>query len=247
MVSSIVPGAAGASALGVDTRYTQRGAQPRADQREAPANGDRVELSSTSIASARDSVRQGIAHVQEALELGREAMSMLLKVQDAARGDAAQADMDAALKSFSERLDAAIARGVNLAAGESIAVHAEPGSAPVVIAGVDMRLKSAPDENDVIAVPAEARADDAAIEQAAQRSLDRLQEAMSGLMESMRALEAHQGFLGAVESASNVRRDLDTDGARLLALQVRQGLEAATGAPAIANVEPQAVLSLFRV
>jgi hypothetical protein len=42
-----------------------------------------------------------------------------------------------------------------------------------------------------------------------------------------------------------VRTDLDADGARLMALQVRQGLEAA-GAGAIANVEPQAVLSLFR-
>jgi hypothetical protein len=42
-----------------------------------------------------------------------------------------------------------------------------------------------------------------------------------------------------------VRRDLDTDAARLLALQVRQGLEK-TGASPIANVEPQAVLTLFR-
>jgi hypothetical protein len=245
MVSSIVPGAAGASALGVDTRYAPRTAQARIDQRDAAANGDRVELSSTSIAAARESVREGLAHIQEALELGREAMSMLLKAQGAARGEAPQADLDAALQGFSERLDAAIARGVRLAAGEDIAVHAEPGSAPVVIEGMDLRLKSAPDANDLIAVSAEATADDASLAQAAQRSLDNLQDAMSGLMKAMQALEAHQGFLGAAETAANVRRDLDTDGARLLALQVRQGLEAA-GAPAIANVEPQAVLSLFR-
>ena len=37
----------------------------------------------------------------------------------------------------------------------------------------------------------------------------------------------------------------DADSARLMALQVRQGLES-VGTAAIANVEPQAVLSLFR-
>jgi hypothetical protein len=42
-----------------------------------------------------------------------------------------------------------------------------------------------------------------------------------------------------------VRHDLDADGARLLALQVRQGLEGVGSAP-IANADPQSVLSLFR-
>ncbi len=244
MVSSIVPGASGATALGVDTRYT-RPPQTAGEQRESAANSDRVELSPGSLATARESVREGIGHLQDALALGREAMSMLLKAQAVARGEGAQADLDAALKGFSERLEAAVARGARLAAGEDVAVHAEPGSPPVVIGGVDLRLKAAPDAGDVISVPAQARADDAALAGMAQRSLDKLQEAMSRLVDSMRALEAHQGFLGAIENAAGVRRDLDTDGARLLALQVRQGLEA-TGAPAIANAEPQAVLTLFR-
>jgi hypothetical protein len=243
MVSSIVPGAAGAGALGAEARYVQRQAQ-LPPQRESAANGDRVELSPASLASARESVREGIAHLQEALALGHEAMSMLLKAQSVARGEGSQADLDAALTRFSQRLEAALARGTRLAAGEDVAVQAEPGSAPVVIGGVDLRLKSAPGASDVISVPAGARADDAALAQAAQRSLEKLQDSMSRLLESMHALEVHQGFLGAVESAS-VRRDIDTDGARLLALQVKQGLEAA-GAPAIANVEPQAVLSLFK-
>ena len=67
---------------------------------------------------------------------------------------------------------------------------------------------------------------------------------MTRLLDSVRALEAHQGFLGAAEAA-NVRGDLDADTARLLALQVRQGLEK-TGGVAIANAEPQAVLALFK-
>lgn len=243
MVSSIVPGATSAGALGVDTRYA-RAQQASHEQRQTPANADRVELSAASLASARESVREGVAQLQEALALGREAMSMLLKVQDVARGEGSQADLDAALGAFTERLEAAVARGSRLAVGQNIAVHAEPGAPPVVIDGADLRLKASPTANDVISVPANARAD-AALAEAAQRSLDRVQEAMSTLLDSMRALEAHQGFLGAVESAAGVRRDLDTDGARLLALQVRQGLETA-GAPAIANVEPQAVLTLFR-
>ena len=244
MVSSIVPGATSAAALGVDTRYT-RAQHSAAEQRETPANADRVELSAASLAAARESVREGVAALQEALALGREAMSMLLKAQGVARGAGSQADLDAALKEFTERLESAVARGSRLAVGEDVAVHAEPGAPPVVLDGVDLRLKSAPGPDDVITVSAKARADDEALAEEAQRSLDRLQEAMSALLDSTRALEAHQGFLGAVESAVGVRRDLDTDGARLLALQVRQGLETA-GAPAIANVEPQAVLTLFR-
>lgn len=244
MVSSIVPGTAGAGALGVDTRYT-RAPQSAAEQRESAANSDRVELSPASVSTARESVRDGLDQVQEALALGREAMSMLLKVQSVARGEASQEDLDAALKSFSERLDAAVARGARLSVGQDIAVHAEPGSPPVTIAGVDLQLKAAPDDSDILSVPLGARADDPALAHSAQRSLDRLQEAMSRLSDAVHALQAHQGFLGAVENAAGVRRDLDTDGARLLALQVRQGLEQA-GAPAIANVEPQAVLTLFR-
>jgi hypothetical protein len=83
--------------------------------------------------------------------------------------------------------------------------------------------------------------------QAVQRSLEALQEAMGKLLDSARGLEAHQGFLGAVEGAlaGNVRDDLNTESARLLALQVRQGLEG-MGAEPIINAEPQAVLALFR-
>jgi hypothetical protein len=68
---------------------------------------------------------------------------------------------------------------------------------------------------------------------------------MGRLLDSARALEAHQGFLGAAEGAAGMGAALDADGARLMALQVRQSLEA-LGAASIANVEPQAVLALFR-
>lgn len=239
MVTSIVPGAAGANALGVDTRYA-RGVPVTPERREGAPQSDRVELSGAALAGARESVRAGIAQVQEVLSLGQEAMSMLVKAQAASRGDASQADLDAALKSFAERLEAAIARGSALAAGQQLAVQAEPGSAPVVIDGVDLQLGG-----ETIAVAADASVEDPMLSQDAQRSLEKLQDAMTRLLDSVRALEAHQGFLGAVEKAAGVRSDIDTDGARLMALQVRQGLEAAGGI-SIANAEPQAVLSLFR-
>jgi len=239
MVTSIVPGSAGASALGVDTRYAR--SAPTPERRDSTSmQSDRVELSGAALAGARESVRAGIAQVQEVLALGQEAMSMLVKAQAAARGEGSQADLDAVLSAFAERLEAAISGGSALAAGHQLAVQAEPGSAPVVIDGIDMSLGG-----EVISVSADAQADDPALAQDAQRSLEKLQDAMTRLLDSVRALEAHHGFLGAVEKAAGVRADIDTDGARLMALQVRQGLEAAGAAP-IANVEPQAVLSLFK-
>lgn len=241
MVSSIVPGATGAPAPGVDTRFG-RAAQSPSDQRERVANSDRVELSSAAVSAARESVRDGIAQLQQALSLGREAMSMLVKTQEVARGEGSQDELDGALRDFSERLKAAVAGGARLVAGESIEVHAEPGSPPVTIEGLDLRREQ---EGGLMPSPAVAATSEAALQQAAQRSLDRLQEAMSRLSDSLHALEAHQGFLTAVDNVAGVRRDIDTDGARLLALQVRQGLERA-GAPAIANTDPQSVLALFR-
>jgi hypothetical protein len=144
------------------------------------------------------------------------------------------------------RVQDAVAQGARLVTGESVQVQAEPGGAPVAIEGVDLRLKDAPQDEDVFAISKNASVSDVDLPQALQRSLDALQSAMAQLMDAARALEAHQGFLGAAEgAAAGVRTDLDAEGARLLALQVRQGLQAMGAAP-IANVEPQAVLSLFR-
>lgn len=244
MVSNIVPGATGANVLGVDPRLSR--AAPHAPQQRGEARqGDRVEVSAASLALARESVRSGVAQLHETLALGQDAQALLLKVQTLARGGEAdaQSQLDAALGDYARRVDAAVARGARLAAGEELAVQAEPGAEPLVIAGADIRLKAEPGVGDIMSVPAAARADDAALAHTAQRSLEALQQAMSRLGESARALEAHQGFLGAAESAAHV--DLDADGARLLALQVRQGLEA-VGARPIANVEPQAVLALFK-
>ncbi len=240
MVSSINPTNAGVTTLGADTRYTKP--QTSMQQRES-VQGDRVELTAASLSAARDSVRDGLMQVHQALALGQDAQAMLVKAQELARsgGDGAQAELSTLLSGFSARVEKAMAEGARLISGESVNVQAEPGGAPVSVGGFDMRLI----EGGALGVTTRASVSDPALLQAAQRGLEALQDAMGRLLDSARALEAHQGFLGAAQGVSAVRHDLDADGARLLALQVRQGLEA-TPSVAIANAEPQAVLSLFR-
>jgi hypothetical protein len=201
-----------------------------------------------SLGASSDSVRSGLAQIHQALAIGHDAQSMLLQVQSIARGEGgadAQAQLKAALDTFSQRVQAAIAGGAKVVAGEDITVQAEPNAAPVAISGVDLTLKSDPAADDVLQVSSDASADDhAALAQAAQKSIEALQGAMGRLLDAAKTLEAHQGFLDTAQGAG-VRHDLDADGARLMALQVRQGLDAA-GISAIANVDPQSVLALFR-
>ena len=242
MVSSITPnGTAGASALGVEQRLARPNVAAQQQQRPTSA-GDSVELSRATISASRESVRNGIAQVQEALALGHDAQAMLVQI-NAATKSGSQADLQSALTTFAQRLEAAIARGAALVTGGQVTVQAEPGASALSIDGVDLQLKTDPSEDDVLGVSTEAQADDPALPQAVLKSLEKLQEAMTRLLDSVRSLEAHQGFLGAAEAA-NVRGDLDADTARLMALQVRQGLERTGGA--IANAEPQAVLALFK-
>lgn len=245
MVSSITPnGTAGASALGADQRLARPNITAQQQRRDGPTGaGDSVELSRSAISASRESVRNGIAQVQEALAIGLDAQAMLVQI-NAATKSGSQADLQSALTTFAQRLEAAIARGAGLVTGGQVTVQAEPGGASVAIDGVDLQLKTDPAEEDVLSVSSEAQADDPALPQAVLKSLEKLQEAMTRLLDSVRSLEAHQGFLGAAEAAT-VRGDLDADTARLMALQVRQGLER-TGGVAIANAEPQAVLALFK-
>lgn len=234
MVSSIVPGASNQNTLGVDTRFQRAG---QAQQRTAETAGDKVELSPAAITNARESVRASMAQVHEALAAGHDAQAMLVKLQALSKsGD--QAGVTDLLSAFGQRIDSAIGRGAFVLAGQDVNVQAEPGASSVTIPGVNLKLGG-----DILTMLADAGADDATL-QAAQKSMENLQGAMGRLVDSARSLEAHQGFLNAADAAA--RGDIDADGARLLALQVRQGLQA-VGGMSIANAEPQAVLSLFRV
>lgn len=244
MVSSIVPGATGnVGTLGVEPRLTRTPGQLQLANSET-AKTDRVDVGGAAAwASARESVRAGLSQVHQALAVGHEAQSMLAQAQGLARSGGSQEDLAALMRNYAERLDSILGQGGGVAAGDDIAVHAEPGAAPVVVQGADMRLKQTPGEADVLALSSQAQITDADLNQMLQRSFEKLQAAMDKLFASARALEAHQGFLGAAEAANAANANLDADGARLIALQVSQGL---AGGGAIANVEPQAVLSLFK-
>lgn len=237
MVSSVTPNA-GVSLRSVD----QRAQRPMSAETPVDSGGaDRVDVT-VSLNAARESVRNGVAQLHLAMALGHDAQATLVRAQSLLReGAGAQPDLTTLLADYQARLDVLLTAGARVAAGEEVLVDAEPGAPAVAIAGVDVRLGGP-----VIEVAADARADDPGLPQALQRSMDRLQDAMSRLLDSARALEAHQGFLTAAAGASaSVRHDLDADGARLLALQARQGLESLPGV-SIVNVEPQAVLAHFR-
>ncbi len=242
MVSSIVPGAsAGAKPLGVDPRLAQSPSQGGMISEDRGAGQDRVEISGPgALAASRDSVTYGLAQVQQALSVARDAQTMLLKVQSVV-GDAnaSQSDLSAALDDYASNFSAA-AQGNRLVKGQDISVNADPTSPPLTIAGADLALGG-----DVIGLSSGASVGDSALSATAQASLDRLQGVMENLGDASSALQAHQGFLGVAQNAISGVTDLNADSARLLALQVRQGLEATNGR-AIANVEPQAVLALFR-
>jgi len=237
MVSSIVPGATSAGALAVDQRLARTPTQSGVSRENGSAGQDRVELSGpAALAASRESVANGLAQVQQALSVARDAQTMLLKVADP---NASQADVGSALQDYAASYSTA-AQSNLLIKGQSLSVNAEPSSPPLSISGADLSLGGS-----VLGVSSDASAGDGSLPSVAQGSLDRLQGVLDKLGEANSALQAHQGFLGAAQNANANVSDLNADSARLLALQVRQGLEAAGNRP-IANVEPQAVLALFR-
>jgi hypothetical protein len=241
MVSSIVPGATSAGALAVDQRLARTPLQGGTVRDNNGAGQDRIELSGpAALAASRESVASGLVQVQQALSVARDAQTMLLKVQTiAANPDASKADLGAALQVYASRYSDAAQSNV-LIKGQALSVNAEPGAPPLTIPGADLSLVGG-----VLGMLSNAAADDGGLSIAVQGSLDRLQGVMEKLGDAVGALQAHQGFLGAAQTAISSVADLNADSARLLALQVRQGLEA-VGTRPIANVEPQAVLALFR-
>jgi hypothetical protein len=237
MVSSIVTGTSSANPLGVDGRYP-RASTGAAQQRDGAAvSNDRVQVSDAAAwAASRDSVANGLSQLDLAMAAGRDAQTMLMSAQSAS----SQSDLDALLQNYQSDAASAAAGGAVLVGGGDISVQAEPGAPPLTVAGANLELGA----SDSLIQLGSGQIGDPALQQNVQTSLDQVQAMMQRYSDAARGLEAHQGFLGAVDqTGAAVSNDLDADGARLLALQVRQGLQ---GAGAIANVEPQAVLSLFR-
>lgn len=216
-------------------------------------HGDQVRLGEAALwTAARQSVVEGLSQLDKAIAAGESVQRTLLDLQDAARAygedpSIGREKIDSLMKDLAEAAGKAEAAGVRLVRGGAISIAAEPGGAPINLQGLDLQVRAAPGEADTIQVAAELDLSDggAALLQSAKTSFDRVRTQLGRLEEARSALTTHRGFLGAAENALGVANDLDADGARLLALQVKQGLEQA-GAQSIVNVEPQAVLALFR-
>ena len=207
------------------------------------------------VADARDGIDHAIAVAREARGILHDARDVALRAADPATPDAARAAQDVAfrgaLQKFSQIIESAIGQGAPLLAGDALSVHADPDSgAAYDVAGLDLRLQGEASGDATIQLTKNASVADrdgaGAAARAADQSLARLDAGLRRLDVESGRLGQHDRLLGALDASlrANVKTDFDADGARLLALQVRQDLSQATSP--IANVKPNAVLSLFR-
>ena len=223
-----------------------------------PANlayRDDVLAAREDVADARDAIDYAIATGREARGILGDARDTALRAADPATPDAARAASDVsfrgALQKLSQLVDGAVANGAPLLAGDALSVRADPDSgAGYDVAGLDLRLGEVASEDATVQLTRNSTvADQAGAAQsarAADQSLARLDAGLRRLDTESGRLGQHDRVLGALDASlkGSVTTDFDAEGARLLALQVRQDLSQST-AP-IANAKPNAVLSLFR-
>jgi hypothetical protein len=244
-------GAAGLSSLGADPR--SRATLSLLNTQADAASSDTVNLSDGALwGAAAASVREGLNQLNKSIDAGENMEGLLRDLQSAAKtyGDdpsSGREAIDQILAKLQSAAGDAEAQGARMVRGQSISVTAEPGAAPITIPGLDLQVRNAPSSGDLIQVPASGDIDAAALQSQAKASLDNLRAQLSRLGDARNALDQHSSLLSAASGSatSGVQTDLDAEGARLLALQVRQGLSQ-SNATSIVNVEPGAVLSLFR-
>lgn len=232
-----------------------------ADPGAGKLRGDKVETGQgyrSEIAGARAALTQAGGSLDLALAAGREAANIVSQMRDLARAaasgdDGARAGADQSFKALLQRYDqvvtGAIDGGASALAGQSVSLDVDPDAPPINVQGFDLRLKDDPGAEDVLRLSKSASLADQSSAAAAARdadsSLARIDIALGRLSGASQKLAAHDGFLGALDRAvaNDVAPDLDAEGARLMALQVRQTL--AGSQAAIANSAPSALLSLF--
>ncbi|MBU6407817.1 MAG: hypothetical protein KGS44_11890 [Alphaproteobacteria bacterium] len=131
----------------------------------------------------------------------------------------------------------AIAAGASLMAGQTLRL--ELGAQPYIVEGADLRFEAPP--KGLLSAPGGAETLASAALQAAAQARD----LAARWDKAAQWVSAHEGVLAAAERLGrDAARDLDADGARLMALQVRQSMT--DSGLAIANSDPQTILALFR-
>ena len=255
MVSNIQPaGFAPIAPLQTQAPRTPTAAATTATARDSVALSGDADL--TNVHDALDGAR---SVTDLALAAGREGANLLSQMRDLARAavtadDPTRADLNtqfqSLLKQYGDTIGNAVDGGARLLAGESLSIALDAGSAPVTVPGYDLRLKTDPGAEDALRLSTTSNLSDESAARAAARdadaSLARVDTALSRLSGASQRLSAHENFLSSLDGAlqGGVREPADAEGARLLALQVRQTLLGANAA--IANSAPQALLSLFR-
>ncbi|MBI1252284.1 MAG: hypothetical protein GC189_12530 [Alphaproteobacteria bacterium] len=229
--------------VGLTQPQPQRGDRAQTGQ---AASGDSAPSQAAALdqvwRAAREAVARRLTSLDLALGAGPEGAAAL----GAARDAAADGDADAfaqALARYSVVIDSAIAAGAGVLGGEDISVQADPNGPPIVIEGEDFRIGA--EAGEIIKIDADATPGaETAI--ALQDSLRAFQAALVRFGEAAQRLQAHEELLGVAQRSisAQVKPDLDVETARLLALQVSQGLAGANAA--IAASESHSVLSLFR-
>jgi hypothetical protein len=209
-----------------------------ARQDKAVAERGVIDTAPDTWRGAREAARSGLASLSVSAAAGREASALLDQI--AAAAEAGRGDEVASLV---ERLrigvQSAISGGANLLSGQALRIDGEGGGATVE--GLDLRFVPPPEG--ALETAEGARAVGAAASQVARDA----RSFVSQWEGAYRRLSAHEGVLAAAAKFGEglIAQDLDADGARLMALQVRQGLAEANGL-AIANSDPSSILALFK-
>jgi flagellin len=221
----------------------------------ASTQSDRIDASYRGeVVGSQTALDDATGKLDLALAAGREAANLISQLRDLARSAASgQAGADAGasfkdlLSRYSSVVNGAIEGGADVLAGGSLTVALDPDTAPITVNGYDMRLKAQPGAEDVLRLSADSDlSDPAAIARDADASLARLDTALGRLSGASQRLNAHASFLSALDGAvaKDVNVEMDAEGARLTALQVRQTLSGLNAA--IANSAPSGLLTLFR-
>jgi flagellin len=233
-------------------------------QRADPAIGDLVQLSSpsqTDVLQQRDRLDAAQGRIGVSLAAAREALGVLGQISELAQRGAdpaipaeARALQQGAFEGFLSRLEQIVARADEasggLVTGVSVRVEVQTAGLSIEIEGVDLRLQAAPDGDAALQLSLNDHVRDQSgakkTARAVELSIANVSAALVRLDEGAERLARHDNVLGALDAAlsAQVAQDLDADGARLLALQVRQSL-AGTNVH-ISQHAPKALLALFR-
>lgn len=214
------------------------------------------------VLTTRGDVASARGGVELALGVGRVARGALVDLRDLAERAADPGTPDdvrraqdgqfrAAVQGVGQRIQNEISAGAQLIAGDALQVQANPDAdTPLTIEGFDLRVKQSPSTSGVISLSLESglatREAAASSAQAADVSIAKLDAHLRRLDKEYTRLDQHDQVLSALDLALKGAgaADLDADGARLLALQVKQDLSQNTSP--ISSAGLSSVLSYFR-